>query len=186
MTDSDTPPDSVADSAAELRIRDATPADADALAAVYHSAYRENRRLGFPAKAETVEPATVAEWIREHQVFVAEVPDGGDADIPDGTRGGTENRLVGGVRLEETEPDRAKVSRFGVHDDWKGRGVGSRLLAHAETAARNQGYATVWLTTPGEHPQLPDFYRERGYEQTGEYPLNFRDYDEIVMEKRLE
>lgn len=153
----------------EPAIRRATPADADALAAVYRSAYRGNRELGFPAKAETVEPSTVADWTREYQVYVAETADG----------------VVGGVRVEETDPDRVKVSRFGVRDDWKGRGVGSRLLAHVETAAERQGYTTVWLTTPGEHPHLPDFYRERGYEKTGEYPLDYRDYDEIVMEKRL-
>ncbi|SFR97908.1 Predicted N-acetyltransferase YhbS [Halomicrobium zhouii] len=147
----------------------ATPDDAPELAEVYHSAYARNRELGFPASAESVEVTEVADWIRDHRVFVARV----DGDI------------VGGVRVTETDPDRVKISRFGVHEEWKGQGIGGRLLDHAEDAARADGYERVWLTTPGEHPFLPTLYRSRGYEETGDYPLDYRDYDEIVMEKRL-
>lgn len=153
----------------ELRIRRATPADAGELAGVYRNAYRENRRLGFPAKAESATEPEVAEWIREWRVYVATV----------------EGTIVGGVRLEATGPDRVKLSRLGVHEDWKGEGVGSRLLARAEEAIRERGYDTVRLTTPEDHPYLPEFYRRRGYEETGPHPLEYRDYDEIVMEKRL-
>ncbi|WP_049925893.1 GNAT family N-acetyltransferase [Halopiger goleimassiliensis] len=150
-------------------ISPAIPDDADALAAVYRSAYRENRELGFPAKAESVTAAIVSTWIAEARVYVATV----------------EDELVGGVRIEETAPDRAKLSRLGVHEEWKGNGIGSELVDHAEQAARDRGFDTVWLTTPPEHPFLPAFYRGRGYEKTGDYPLEYRDYDEIVMEKRL-
>ena len=153
----------------EPRIRRATTADAEDLAEVYRSAYRENRRLGFPAKAESVTEREVSDWIREYRVYVATV----------------EEEVVGGVRLEVTDSERVKLSRLGVHENWKGKGVGSRLLDYAEEAVRDCGHATIWLTTPGEHPHLPDFYRGRGYEKTGEYPLDYRDYDEIVMEKRL-
>ena len=102
-----------------LHVREATIADANALAGVYQSAYRENRRLGFPAKAESATERDIAAWIRENRVYVAETDD-----------------VVGGVRLEVTGPERAKVSRLGVHEDAKGEGVGSRLLAHAEAEAR--------------------------------------------------
>jgi len=152
-----------------VSIRRAEAADAEPLAAVYRSAYRENRRLGFPAKAESATSETVGEWIAEHQVYVATV----DAEV------------VGGVRLEETAPERVKLSRLAVRADCKGDGVGSRLLEHAESVARNHGYATVRLTTPEDHPYLPEFYRSRGYEVTGEYPLEYREYDEVVMEKRV-
>lgn len=148
----------------------ATVDDAEGLARAYRSAYRENRELGFPAKAESATEAKVAGWIRDHRVFVAAV----DGDV------------VGGVRLEETDPERIKLSRVGVHERWKGNGVGSQLLARVEEWARARGYETIWLTTPGEHPSLPDFYRRRGYEKTGDHPLDYRDYDEIVMEKPLQ
>lgn len=152
-----------------LRVRRAEPSDAEPLAAVYRSAYRENRRLGFPAKAESVTSTTVAGWIEEHLLLVAAI----------------EEEVVAGVRLEQTTPERAKLSRLGVHADWKGNGIGSRLLEFAESTARDQGYKTIWLTTPDEHPYLPQFYRVRGYETTGDYPLEYRDYDEILMEKNL-
>lgn len=153
----------------EPQIRPADPDDADALAAVYRSAYAENERLGFPASAGSATAEEVAEWIDEDTVLVAAV----DGDP------------VGGVRIERSDPDRAKVSRLGVHAERKGEGIGSRLLERAEETAREWGCDTVRLTTPPEHPHLPAFYRSRGYEVTGPYPLETRDYDEVVMEKTL-
>lgn len=155
----------------EVEIGRATPADAGRLAAVYRSAYRENRRLGFPAKAGSADAETVTGWIEDARVYLARV-------------GG---RTVGGVRLEVTDPDagRVKLSRLGVHEDWKGEGVGSRLLDRAEALVREWGHGTVWLTTPEDHPYLPEFYRERGYAVTAPYPLEFREYDEVVMEKHV-
>ena len=160
----------------ELRIRRASAADARALAAAYHSAYRENRRLGFPAKAESATEDEVSEWIRDHCVYVAETTERNEA---------TDEEVVGGVRLEVTDDDRVKLSRLGVREAWKGEGAGSRLLDRAEDAVRDACYATVWLTTPEDHPYLPDFYRRRGYEVTGTYPLEYREYDEVIMEKRV-
>lgn len=155
----------------DVTVRKATADDAAALAASYRDAYAANRRLGFPAKAGSATSEQVAEWIRDHCVFVAE----------------SEGEVIGGVRLERVDDDATvKLSRLGVRERWKGDGVGSRLLEHAERAAREAGYATVWLTAPDEHPFLPEFYHAHGYEITGDYPLSFRDYDEVVMEKSLD
>ncbi len=161
-------------------MRSATEADAAALVGVYHSAYRENRELGFPMKAESVTEAEVREWIRDHTVLVA---DGGD-ERECGTRDG--DGVVAGVRLEATGENRVKLSRLAVHDGEKGRGIGGTLVDRAEERTRERGYGTIWLTTPPDHPFLPDFYRDRGYEKTGEHPLEYREYDEIVLEKRLD
>lgn len=152
----------------ELEIQRATVSDAESLARVYRSAYRENRELGFPAKAGSATEREVADWIQNKRVYIAKIEE-----------------VVGGVRLEVTDSDRVKLSRFGVHENWKGDGIGSRLLAHVENTIRDCGYDTVWLTTPADHPFLPEFYRQRGYEKTRPYPLEFREYDEIVMEKEL-
>ncbi|UPM43765.1 GNAT family N-acetyltransferase [Halocatena salina] len=150
-------------------IRQAAVEDASTLAAVYRSAYQENRELGFPASAGSVSPVTVADWIRETEVYVATI----------------DGEIVGGVRLELTKTEDAQLSRFGVHETYKGEGIGSELLAHAERRASDRGHTTIWLTTPEDHPYLPAFYRRRGYEKTGDYPLENRSYDEIVMEKQL-
>ena len=151
-----------------VTVREARPEDAAALSGVYRSAYAENRRLGFPATAESATAETVREWIREHRVSVAE----------------TVGTVVGGVRLERGE-ESARLNRLAVHPGRQGEGIGSQLLARAEAVAREWGCGAVRLTTPPEHPSLLDFYRERGYEEVGPYPLEYRDYDEVVMEKRL-
>ncbi|WP_440765118.1 GNAT family N-acetyltransferase [Natronorubrum sp. DTA7] len=150
-------------------IRQATVEDAEQLAAVYRSAYQENRRLGFPAKAESITADTVAKWIRAAHMFVGTVQ--GD--------------VVGGVRLEAIDSDRLKLSRLGVHEEWKTQGIGSELVNVAEVWAGDAGYEIVRLTTPEDHPYLPNFYHDRGYEKTGNYPLEYRDYDEIIMEKQV-
>ena len=154
---------------ADLEIRPADPGEAATLAEVYRSAYAENERLGFPASAGSATAEAVAEWIETRTVLVATV----------------DGEPVGAVRLAEPDPGRAKVSRFAVRDDLKGEGIGSELLDRAEALARERGCGTVSLTTPPEHPHLPDFYRDRGYQVTGPYPLEDRDYDEVVMEKSL-
>lgn len=155
---------------ADVTLREATADDVEALAEAYRDAYAENRELGFPAKAGSATAADVAEWVRADRVFVAE----------------HDGQVSGGIRLEAADSAIAKLSRLGVRERWKGEGVGSRLLEHAEGAAREAGYTTVQLTTPGEHPFLPEFYHAHGYEITGDYPLSHREYDEVVMEKSLD
>jgi GNAT superfamily N-acetyltransferase len=52
-----------------------------------------------------------------------------------------------------------------VPEDLRGQGLGSRLLAEAETIARQRGCAHVWLDTFTF--QAPDFYRRLGYAEFG-------------------
>ena len=153
----------------DVTLREATPDDAESLAAAYRDAYAANRELGFPAKAGSATPDQVADWVRDYWVFVAE----------------TDGEVIGGVRIERGDDGVATLSRLGVRERWKGEGIGTRLLKHAEAAARDAGYTTMRLTTPDEHPFLPEFYHAHGYEVTGDYPLSYRDYDEVVMEKTL-
>ncbi|MFC3957098.1 GNAT family N-acetyltransferase [Halovivax cerinus] len=157
------------DRTAHVRIREASSDDAERLAAVYRNAYAENRELGFPASAESVTSTMVRAWIDEKAVIVA----------------AAEDTVVGGLRLAATTPDRVEVSRLGVAPDWKRRGIGSKLLAAAEAAVAAGSAETIWLTIPEDHPYLPAFYRDHGYERTEEASLDDREYDEVVMEKSV-
>jgi ribosomal protein S18 acetylase RimI-like enzyme len=151
-------------------IRQATSQDAERLEDVYHSAYRENRELGFPAKAETTTGDDIREWLDGGRVYVGEI----------------DQQVIGAVRIEVTTPERLKLSRLGVHEDWQETGIGSALLDHVEELARAEDFEAIWLTTPEDHPYLPAFYRDRGYHKTGDYPLAYREYDEVTMEKSLD
>lgn len=55
----------------EPHIRQATPQDAELLVHVYRSAYRENRELGFPVKAETATVEDIQEWLDDGRLMVA-------------------------------------------------------------------------------------------------------------------
>lgn len=153
----------------DVHVREAAPHDAEALAAAYRDAYRESRELGFPMGAGSATPEEVTAWIRDYRVLVAE----------------TEREIVGGVRLAAVDDATMKLSRLGVRDGWKGLGIGSRLLDRAEDAAEGDGFESVRLTAPENHPYLVEFYRSRGYRITGDYPIEFREYDEVVMEKSV-
>lgn len=153
----------------DLDIQRARRQDIEELVTVYRSAYRETRELGFPTKAANATAADLEAWLDDDWITSATL----------------QGQLVGAVRITETSPERIKISRLGVHEDWQGKGIGSTLLDHVEATASQTGYESAWLTTPEGHPYLADFYRDRGYIRTRDYPLPYRDYDEIVMEKAL-
>lgn len=93
-----------------------------------------------------------ARAIREHAVWVA----------------------VEGAALGWVEVNREHIVALYVAPPSARRGVGTALLAHAETAIRNAGYTSARL---GASPNALDYYLRRGYEHagalddSGAYPL---------------
>ena len=71
-------------------------------------------------------------------------------------------RLVGTVSLGEVDGLRV-VERIAVLDDYRGRGVGGRLLAAAEEETRRNGHAELWATA-----RTPAFFVARGFEIVAE------------------
>lgn len=57
------------------------------------------------------------------------------------------------------------VGRIAVHKGWRGQGVGTRLVEYLIEAARDRGFAEVYLHSQA---QAADFYARLGFEKRGE------------------
>jgi N-acetylglutamate synthase-like GNAT family acetyltransferase len=76
-----------------------------------------------------------------------------------------------------------EVRTLWIHEQLRGKGLGTRLMAMAEDEARARGATQMVLTTHSF--QAPDFYRRLGFEPVGafeEYPAGHRS---IFLRKRL-
>jgi len=70
-----------------------------------------------------------------------------------------------------------------VPERFRSRGLGSRLLAQAETIARERGCIGVWLDTYAF--QAPDFYRKQGYTAFGTIEDHPRGHKRVFFQKRF-
>ena len=76
-----------------------------------------------------------------------------------------------------------EVRTLWVHEQWRGRGLGQRLMAAAEAEARQRGATRIVLSTHSF--QAPEFYRRLGFAPVGhvdDYPVGHRS---IFLVKRL-
>ncbi len=162
-----------------LTVRDATAADATAICRIYNQGIVD--RL---ATLETEErtPDERRAWLAargpRHPVLVAEA---------DGT-------LVGWGSLNAFNPRRAydHVADFSLYVDreWRGCGVGRRLLEVLTARARTLGYHKLVLSAfPWNEPGMRA-YRRAGFREVGIYReqglLDGKWVDTVVMEKLLD
>lgn len=76
-----------------------------------------------------------------------------------------------------------EIKTFWIDEQWRGQGLGTRLMNAAETEARVRGATQMVLSTHSF--QAPDFYRRFGFEVVGsvdDYPAG---HQSIYMRKRL-
>lgn len=79
---------------------------------------------------------------------------------------------VGCGGLQRIDDDTAEVKRMWIHPDWRGLGMGKRLLAHLEEVAAQQGRSTVILDTNEVLIEAVSMYRRAGYHPTERYSEN--------------
>ena len=77
----------------------------------------------------------------------------------------------------------AEVKRMWVHDDWRGAGLGARLLRHLEDRARARGHAVVRLDTNDTLVEAIAMYGRAGYRSIERY--NDNEWARCWFEKRL-
>ncbi len=79
--------------------------------------------------------------------------------------------------------DTLEVEFLYVAEDMRGRGLGSRLLAHVEDAARKDGLRRVLLNTYSF--QAPGFYEKHGYQRLFAVSPCFAEYRQYYYVKTL-
>ena len=113
------------------------------------------RRFGFDAAGESEKDMKLL--VPPAGVFVVAVSDGDPV-------------ACGGVH--EIAPATGELKRMWVHDDWRGAGLGSRLLRHLEGQARHLGHAVVRLDTNGALIEAITMYDRAGYRRVERYNDN--------------
>lgn len=137
---------------ADMTIRRAAPADADAVRDLTRAAYA----IWVPVAGREPLPmrADHAAAIRDHVVDLVE--DGG--------------ALVALIELVP-EPDCLLIENVAVRPEAQGRGLGETLLGHAEAVARDLGRRELRLYTNALFTANIAFYAKRGYREVGRETL---------------
>ena len=128
------------------QLRPAQTSDVAGISAIVDAAYQPFRDAGLdlPPVSEGL-----SEDVETRVVWVAEL----------------DNKLAGVVILAIDAT--AHVMNLAVSPDASGQGIGDLLLRHAVQLAGEAGHRTVHLATHVEMLQTQDFYRKRGWQETG-------------------
>ncbi|HEX3514155.1 MAG TPA: bifunctional helix-turn-helix transcriptional regulator/GNAT family N-acetyltransferase [Trebonia sp.] len=152
--------------AATVRFEPADPASPAARDVVGRYFAEIGRRFGFDPSDEPEQDALLL--VPPTGVFVVALSDG-------------EPVACGG--LQAIAPHVGELKRMWVHDDWRGAGLGSRLLRHLEDQARQLGHDTVRLDTNAALAEAIAMYRRAGYRAIDRYSDN--PWATHFFEKRL-
>jgi len=80
-----------------------------------------------------------------------------------------EGQLIGCMHLEKSASD-AMLGMFVISPPWQNRGLGRRMLAHAESLAfQSWGCERVLMAVLEMRDELIGYYERRGYKRTGQY-----------------
>jgi DNA-binding MarR family transcriptional regulator/GNAT superfamily N-acetyltransferase len=141
--------------AATVRFEPVDPASPAARDLVGRYFAEIGRRFGFEPAGETEKDAKLL--VPPSGLFVVALSDGDPV-------------ACGGLQV--IAPGAGELKRMWVHDDWRGAGLGSRLLRHLEDQARARGHGTVRLDTNGALTEAIGMYQRAGYRPIERYNDN--------------
>jgi len=141
--------------AATITLRPADPAEAMAREAVGAYFAEIGRRFGFDPAGEADKDAHLL--IPPVGIFVLAVSDG----VPVACGG-----------LQTISEGVGELKRMWVQNDWRGAGLGSRLLRHLEDQARARGHVVIRIDTNGALTEAIAMYGRAGYLPVDRYNDN--------------
>jgi N-acetylglutamate synthase-like GNAT family acetyltransferase len=131
-----------------VQIRNAGRSDVEAIASLINAAFR--RAESFFIERDRVDTATVSRFLEQGNFLLLE----------------DEHGIAGCVYVEK-RGERAYTGLLAVDPSRQGSGLGSKLMIAAEDLAGNYGCRSMDLRIVSLRRELPEFYRRRGYTETG-------------------
>jgi predicted GNAT family N-acyltransferase len=93
-----------------------------------------------------------------------------------------DGRALAVGRIVFKSADQAQIRSMAVDETRRDEGLGRRIIAHLEQAAREAGVRSIVLHA---RENAVDFYARQGYEVVGEGPLLFGVIHHATMQKQL-
>lgn len=77
--------------------------------------------------------------------------------------------------------DEAHINTLAVHPEWRGRGVGEKLLLELLRYARAHNALTATLEVRVSNTAAQQLYRKYGFEEVGRRPRYYRDGEDALL-----
>jgi ribosomal protein S18 acetylase RimI-like enzyme len=139
----------------------ATIQDAKQFETLLNTAYRgETAKLGWTHEAELI-----AGNVRVNEAMILENLNDNNAVFLKYVNGKRE--IIGCVNLKQNE-QKLYLGMFAVEPTQQGSGIGKQLLLAGEEYASNVGINTIYMTVISKRTELINWYKIKGYEETGE------------------
>ena len=171
-----------------LRIRSATSADAELLAALAEQTFRDTF-------ADDNEAADMEAYVRDSfspDQVRTELDDGASTFLLAFVDGGERPAGYAKLRTGTTDPsvrgpDPVELERLYVDRSAIGHGIGAALMRASLEAARSSGHRTLWLGVWERNARAISFYERWGFETVGDhvFRLGSDDQTDLIMERSV-
>ncbi len=165
----------------------ATLQDAKQLETLLNTAYRgETAKLGWTHEADLI-----AGNVRVNEAMIMENLNVNDSVFLKYIH--DKNEIIGCVNLKQNE-QKLYLGMFSVHPTQQGSGIGKHLLLAAEEHATNVGSHSIYMTVISKRNELINWYKTKGYKETGERQpfvedavtgIHLQQLEFIILEKIL-